>query len=126
MGAGEVQKSSHCAWQIHYHIVFPVKYRKALLSEEVVGIIVDTAKGISERYDIEMETIGCDRDHIHLLCTAHPKISPGQIVRVFKSITAREIFLRKPEVNKGSSLGIAVYNCLLRIYSAIYGTPTSY
>ncbi len=47
MGAGEVQKSSHCAWQIHYHIVFPVKYRKALLSEEVVGIIVDTAKGIS-------------------------------------------------------------------------------
>ena len=100
MGAGEVQKSSHCAWQIHYHIVFPVKYRKALLREEVVGIIVDTAKGISERYDIEMERIGCDRDHIHLLCTAHPKISPGQIVRVFKSITAREIFRRKPEVKQ--------------------------
>ncbi len=100
MGAGEVQKSSHCAWQIHYHIVFPVKYRKALLSEEVVGIIVDTAKGISERYDIEMERIGCDREHIHLLCTAHPKISPGQIVRVFKSITAREIFRRKPEVKQ--------------------------
>jgi putative transposase len=100
MGAGEVQKGSHCAWQIHYHIVFPVKYRKAFLSEEVVGIIVDTAKGISERYDIEMEAIGCDRDHIHLLCTAHPKISPGQIVRVFKSITAREIFRRKPEVRQ--------------------------
>ncbi len=100
MGAGEVEKGSHCAWQIHYHIVFPVKYRKALLSEEVVGIIVETAKGISECYDIEMETIGCDRDHIHLLCTAHPKISPGQIVRVFKSITAREIFRRKPEVRQ--------------------------
>ncbi len=41
MGAGEVQKSSHCAWQIHYHIV-----------------------------------------------------------RVFKSITAREIFRRKPEVKQ--------------------------
>ncbi len=100
MGAGEVEKGSHCAWQIHYHIVFPVKYRKALLSEEVVGIIVETAKGISERYDIEMETIGCDREHIHLLCTAHPKISRGQIVRVFKSITAREIFRRKPEVRQ--------------------------
>ena len=47
-----------------------------------------------------METIGCDREHIHLLCTAHPKISPGQIVRVFKSITAREIFRRKPEVRQ--------------------------
>ncbi len=76
-----VQKGSHCAWQIHYHIVFPVKYRKALLSEAVVGIIVETAEGISERYDIGLERIGCDKDHIHLLCTSHPKISPGQIVR---------------------------------------------
>jgi len=99
-GVDGVQKGSHCAWQIHYHIVFPVKYRKALLSEEVVGIIVETAEGISERYDIGLERIGCDRDHIHLLCTSHPKISPGQIVRIFKSITAREIFRRRPEVKR--------------------------
>ena len=95
-----VQKGSHCAWQTHYHIVFPVKYRKALLSEEVVAVIVETAKGISERYDIEIETIGCDKDHIHLLCSAHPKIAPGQIVRIFKSITAREVFIRKPELKR--------------------------
>ncbi len=96
----EVQKGSHCAWQIHYHIVFPVKYRKALLSEEVIEIIVDTAQGISERYDIEMERSGCDKDHIHLLCLAHPKLSPGQIVRVFKSITARELFRKKRELKR--------------------------
>ena len=95
-----VQKASHCAWQIHYHVVFPVKYRKALLDEEVVQIITETAREISERYDMEFERIGCDRNHIHLLCTAHPKIAPGQIVRVSKSITAREIFRRKPSVKK--------------------------
>lgn len=94
----EVTKGYHCACQIHYHIVFPVKYRKALLDEEVVVIIMETAQGISERYAIEMEGIGCDKDHIHLLCSSHPKVSPGQIVRIFKSITAREIFRRKPSV----------------------------
>jgi putative transposase len=31
---------------------------------------------------------------------AHPKISPGEIVRIFKSITAREIFRRHPEIKK--------------------------
>jgi len=51
-------------------------------------------------FQIEIEGIGCDRDHIHLLCSGHPKISPWQIVRIFKSITAREIFRRKPEVKK--------------------------
>ena len=95
-----VHKASHCAWQIHYHIVFPVKYRRALLDENVVTVITQTAVGISERYDIEFERIGCDRDHIHLLCSAHPKVAPGQIVRVFKSITAREIFRREPSVKR--------------------------
>jgi putative transposase len=95
-----IQKASHCVWQIHYHVVFPVKYRKTLLDGEVTRIITETAREISERYDMEFERIGCDGNHIHLLCSAHPKIAPGQIVRVFKSITAREIFRRKPSVKK--------------------------
>ena len=95
-----VKKGYHCAWQIHYHIVFPVKYRKVLIDEEVKEIITETSKGISERYEIEIEKLGMDKDHIHLLCGAHPKISIGRIVQIYKSITAREIFRRKPSVKK--------------------------
>jgi len=54
-----VEKASHCAWWIHYHIVFRVKYRRGLLDEAVVRIIMLTAKEIEERYDIEFEQIGC-------------------------------------------------------------------
>ena len=100
MSNDTVKRGYHCAWQIHYHIVFPVKYRKALLDDEVTQIIEETAQGISERYEIEMEAMGTDKDHIHLLCGAHPKIAPGRIVQIFKSITAREIFMRKPSVKK--------------------------
>jgi putative transposase len=95
-----VNKGYHCAWQIHYHIVFPVKYRKLLLDGEVVRIIRQTAIGIEQRYATDIEAMGMDKDHIHLLCAVHPKISPGQIVRVFKSITAREIFRANPRVKK--------------------------
>ena len=77
-----------------------VKYRKELLDDEVVKIIKQTAVGIEQRYAIDIEAMGMDTDHIHLLCGAHPKVSPGQIVRIFKSITAREIFRTKPEVRK--------------------------
>jgi putative transposase len=77
-----------------------VKYRKALLDNEVTKIIIETAEVITERYAIEMEAIGTDRDHIQLLCSAHPKVAPGRIVQIFKSITAREIFLRKPALKK--------------------------
>ena len=100
MSTGEVHKGYHCVWQIHYHLVFPVKYRKALLDKMVIKIIEETAYGIQERYSIEMEALGMDKNHIHLLSSAHPKISPGEIVRIFKSITAREIFRRHPEIKK--------------------------
>jgi len=94
MGQDAVQKGYHCVYQLHYHMVFPVKYRKVLLSEGITQAIKEIALGIQERYEIEIERIGCDRDHIHLLCSAHPKYAPGQLVRVFKSITARELFNR--------------------------------
>ena len=100
MTSNDVRKCYHCAWQIHYHLVFLVKYRIALIDEQVTEIIKDTAIGIAERYAIEMEAIGCDADHVHLLCSAHPKIASGRIVQIFKSITARKIFRRKPSVKK--------------------------
>ena len=68
--------------------------------EDVEKIIIETAAGIEERYEIEMEAVGCDKNHIHLLCGAHPKVAPGDIVRIFKSITSREIKKRKPKIEE--------------------------
>lgn len=96
----DVKKASHCAYQTHYHLVFPVKYRKALLSESVEQAIKEITKEMSERYEIDFERVGCDKDHIHILCSFHPKYSIGETVRKFKSITARELFKRFPELKK--------------------------
>ena len=95
-----VHKGYHCAYQIHYHLVFPVKYRKALVSEEISKGLKEIAMGIEERYGLEIEEIGCDEDDVHLLCSVHPKYAPGQLVGLFKSISARELFKRYPELRK--------------------------
>ena len=95
-----IKKSWHCAYSIHYHIVFPVKYRKSLLHPNIESELVSIAQGIQERYEIEFEQMGADLDHIHILCSAHPKMSPGSIVRKFKSITARRLFGTFPELKK--------------------------
>ena len=95
-----VTKSSHCAYQTHYHIVFPVKYRKGLLYPEVENKIKEISEDISDRYEIDFEKIGCDEDHIHILCWFHPKYSIGETVRKIKSITARELFKTFPWLKK--------------------------
>ncbi len=95
-----VKKGFHCAYQIHYHIVFPVKYRKALLNKEIEQELIKITKGIEIRYEIEMEKLGADNDRIHLLCSFHPKYSIGKVVKIVKSITAKQIFKTFPEIKK--------------------------
>ena len=43
-----------------------MKYRRGLLDDAVVKIIMLAAKEIEERYDIEFKRIGCDKDHVHI------------------------------------------------------------
>ena len=95
-----VLKGNHCVYNIHYHIVFPVKYRKALLSEPIVAKLKEVTKEMEERYDFVIESIGMDRDHIHILCSLHPKYSPGAFVRLYKSISARQLFRHFPELKR--------------------------
>ena len=95
-----LKRASHCVYETHYHIVFPVKYRKSLLSEGVTSAIKSIAREIGERYESEFEHLGCDNNHIHILCSFHPKYSIGEVVRKFKSITARELFKQFPLLRK--------------------------
>lgn len=95
-----LKRGNHCAYQTHYHIVFPVKYRVALMSEPIVQYIKEIAIEISKRYELEVEEIGCDINHIHLLCSFHPKYAIGKVVRLFKSITGRKLFEKFPEIKK--------------------------
>jgi len=95
-----VKKTWHNAYNTHYHLVFPVKYRKALLTNNIPLAISATAEEISQRYDIEFEKLGYDQNHIHILCSFPPKTSGSDVVRIFKSITARELFKRFPLLKK--------------------------
>ena len=91
-----VRKTWHNAYSAHYHIVFPVKYRKALLTNDIPLAINHLAEEIGERYDIEFEKLGYDHDHIHILTSFPPKYGGSDVVRIFKSITAKQLFKQFP------------------------------
>jgi putative transposase len=96
-----VKKSEHNAYQIHYHFVCPVKYRKALFGffdrENTLRFI---CREIEERYEYEFEQIGIDTNHVHLFMSAAPKFSPSIIIQTMKSIIAREMFKKHPDLKK--------------------------
>jgi len=91
---------SHNRSLLMYHIVCPTKYRRVVFNEKVDQVLKEICIEISNRYEIEFLEIGVDNDHVHFLVQSVPMYSPTKIVRTIKSITAREIFIRAPEVKK--------------------------
>ena len=91
---------SHNVSNLMYHFVFLAKYRRVVIDGNVDKIIKETCVEISKRYEIYFLEIGTDKDHVHFLIQSVPRYSPTQIVRIVKSITAKEVFAKCPEVKK--------------------------
>jgi putative transposase len=95
------QYACHKVYEIKYHIVLVVKYRKDLfLSDDCVSFLKQTLTEIQKRYYLETESIGFDQDHVHILACAAPRYSPSKIISIVKSITARRLFATFPEIKK--------------------------
>ena len=107
---------SHNVSVIMYHIVCPAKYRRVVFSEKVDETLREVCLEISKRYEMHFLEIGTDKDHVHFLIQSVPKYSPTKIVTIIKSITAKEIFIKHPEVKKklwgGEFLEMALFDFL--------------
>jgi REP element-mobilizing transposase RayT len=83
-----------------YHLVCPAKYRRVVFSQEVDEELRNICLEIEKRYEIHFLEIGTEKDHVHFLIQSVPTLSPKQIAQMVKSIIAKEIFLRRPEVKR--------------------------
>lgn len=97
---GEIWYWYHNRSECYYHIQITVKYRKSLLDKQVERVITETMKGFKDRYDLEIQTVGYDQNHVHILCRFLPKYSGGDVIRLIKSITGRQMFKQVPEIKK--------------------------
>ncbi len=91
---------SHNVSVLLYHLVFPAKYRRAVLDQRVDEVLRDVCLEIEKRYQIKFLEIGTDKDHVHFLVQSVPTYSVTKLVTMVKSLTAREIFKRCPHVKK--------------------------
>ncbi len=90
----------HNVSECYYHVQITIKYRKSLLNKKVEDTIMKSIKGFKERYAIEISNVGFDQNHIHLLLRFLPKYSGSQVIKIIKSITAKNVFKAVPEIKK--------------------------
>ena len=83
-----------------YHLVCPAKYRRDIFSVEVEKTLKEVCLEIGKWYEINFVEIGADEDHVHFLMQSVPMMLPQRLVQITKSITAKEVLKRHPEVKK--------------------------
>jgi len=82
-------------------MVFCIKYsEKLLFDKNRVEFFKEICSEIGERYWFEVDAIGTDEDHVHIFVGAAPRYAPSRIMQIIKSITAKNIFKKYPDIKK--------------------------
>ena len=82
----QVIRTAHSAYYLKYHVVWVCKYRRKILKPGVVSYIRKTLPGLLRSMPgVEIETIGFDLDHLHLVIAIPPKYSIAAVIGRLKS-----------------------------------------
>ena len=86
------RRMTHAVFSCDYHIVWPTKYRRKILSPGVQGYLLEVVRGLPEhRPDLIVKEINTDEDYIHILISIPPSVTVGSVVGLIKSNTARSL-----------------------------------
>ena len=90
-----------CVYNINYHIVWCVKYRRKVLTPQISDKLYELVQSIAEEKGFTV--IECkvgEQDHVHCFVSAPPKISVTQIVKYLKGISGNGLLKEFPEIRK--------------------------
>src|SRR5690606_41717101 len=75
---------SHTVFQRHYHFLFIPKYRKPILRGEVGQYLREVIREVCKARDIEILQGHIRPDHVHLLLSVPPTLSPSRAMDATK------------------------------------------
>ena len=90
-----------CVYNINYHIVWCVKYRRKVLSQKISERLYELCHEIAKAKGFTIVEIKAgENDHVHCFVSAPPKISITQIVKYLKGISGNRLLEEFPELRK--------------------------
>lgn len=94
-------------YNVNYHIVWSVKYRRKVLTPAIAKILQEESVkiGAEKGFDVHLFEVG-DLDHVHAFVSAAPKISISYIVKMLKGILGRRVFMEFPNLREKLQRGV--------------------
>ena len=94
------RKSSHCTYDIKYHLVWITKYRKPVITGQIAIRTRELVRMICQSNEVEILAGHVGSDHIHLLVSVPPHLSASKLAQYIKGATSRKLQMEYKELNK--------------------------
>lgn len=94
----EYRTGSHTKYKIEYHFVWVTKYRYQVLQGEVAERVRELVRQSCGFFEIEIIRGVVSKDHVHILVSAPPPMSPSEIMRRIKGRSSSKIFEEYPHL----------------------------
>ena len=110
----EYRTGSHTVYDIEYHFVWTTKYRYHVLSGEVAERARELIRQSCMSRDIKIVRGHVSKDHIHILVSCPPKLSPAKVMQYLKGRSSRKLQEEFPHLKKrywGQHLWARGYFC---------------
>lgn len=104
------KSTKHSRYNINYHLVWCPKYRHQVLRGEIATYMETLIHEICQHYDYEILSMEIMPDHIHLFVSVKPYISPTEVVKTLKSISAVRIFKKFPRLKRQRFWGSGLWS----------------
>ena len=94
----KLDNNNHSVFKLHYHLILVTKYRRKVLNNEILEYLKIRFKEIGKTYNLHLEEMNHDKDHVHILFRAEPKSNISKFINAYKSATSRMIKQIYPSV----------------------------
>jgi putative transposase len=89
----DYRRGRHVVSALHVHLVFVTKYRRKVLTGDMIEYLADVFRSVCEDFEAMLVECNGEDDHVHLLVEYSPKVSVSQLVNSLKGVSSR--LLRK-------------------------------
>lgn len=110
----DYRTSAHAIFDVKYHLVWITKYRYKVLRGRVAERARDLIRQVCEARGITIIRGAVSPDHVHMLVSAPPSLSPAKIVQYIKGRSSRRLQDEFTELRKrywGQHLWARGYFC---------------
>ena len=96
----KLDTNNHAVFDLNYHLILVVKYRRHVLVESVLEAFKSQAANIGIAHGVVIKECNGEADHVHLLLRAKPNTHMSVFVNSLKGATSRVLKREFPSIRK--------------------------